>query len=1163
MKKSFLIGLLCCLISTLHATSITLQEPTNLKHWIQTQFNAKSAPFTFVYDGQSSKQLLPAWKYNFSIKEDNATCIQCVASYTDPKTHLRVSAHITGYKDFQEVDWTLFFSNHGATNTPIIEQVNAIDIVLTNKQAGDYLVNYARGTDAQSNDFEPIHLRLGNEDSLHLATVDGRSSSVTALPFFLLHAPNQSGVVFSIGWSGSWQMQMDRQDARALSLSAGMPNTHLVLYPQEQIRTPLISLLFFTDESTITGHNKFRQFVKQHCTPKLYEQVQDGLLCGGFDWGDPEPCTEYSCLDEELALTIVHRYKKFNIVPDVFWLDAGWYRGCSLEDGSPRYDLPPMMHNSNWSAYVGNWEVDSVRFPNGFKPISDEIHRLGAKFLVWFEPERVRPNTEIAIEHPEWCLHTSKFDHTYLFDMGNPEARDWMAKRIGDIMEENGIDYYRQDCNTELTAFWQDNDAPNRQGIHEIRHIEGLYAFWDQLRQRFPDMLIDNCAGGGRRVDLESLRRSVLLWRSDNTIRSKGKPTNMQNQTFGLNYFIPIQASVLYNSDPYYCISSLSGAMQMNFHLFESGYKIRDMQNAESIYRQCSPYFLGDFYPLTGDTTTEAENVWFAYQLNDPVSKSGIVLAYRRYECEQNELTVKLNKLNPTATYIVHINQKGGRIYTGQELMQGLTINSTHKGEAFVVHYAQSEQLSQQTLLDKIKGAWAGQAIGCTYGGPTEFRYRERMIDDSIAIQWPDGYLTHYFDKEPGLYDDIYMDITFVKVFEQLGLDAPINAFAQAFTTAPYPLWHANQQARYNIMHGIQPPQSGYWENNPHADDIDFQIEADYAGIMAPGMVNAAAFYCDSIGHIMNYGDGWYGGVYVAAMYALAFINDDINYVVEEALKVIPKQSKYYQCMADVIAWHKQYPNDWKTTWQLCQNKWGSEVGCPDGVLAPFNIDAIINSAYILIGLLYGEQDFEKTIDIATRCGQDSDCNPASAGGILATMLGYSQIPDKFMANLHEVEDRAFAYTDISLNTLYQMSLNQALQVIGRNGGEVTEDAVTIRLQKPKAVRLEQAFTGLQPKERIKCNLPVTETEPLSFEGKGVVVGYSFNHWGSDYAAKVEVKLDGKVVETVALPNNQHDRAPQLFYRYNLSPTAHTISFRWLNPTDDVQLSITNLLIYE
>ena len=201
-------------------------------------------------------------------------------------------------------------------------------------------------------------------------------------------------------------------------------------------------------------------------------------------------------------------------------------------------------------------------------------------------------------------------------------------------------------------------------------------------------------------------------------------------------------------------------------------------------------------------------------------------------------------------------------------------------------------------------------------------------------------------------------------------------------------LWHANQCARYNVLNGVMPPKSGHWLNNPCSDDIDFQIEADFAGLMSPGMVNTSTEISDKIGHIMNYGDGWYGGVYVAAMYSVAFVSDDINFVVEEALKVIPAESLYAQCMKDVIRWHRENPKDWKVTWQKVHDKWNNDIGCPHGVLSDFNIDAKINSAWILVGLLYGEKDFGKTTDISTRCGDDSDCNPASAGGILGTMLG-------------------------------------------------------------------------------------------------------------------------------------------------------------------------------
>lgn len=284
------------------------------------------------------------------------------------------------------------------------------------------------------------------------------------------------------------------------------------------------------------------------------------------------------------------------------------------------------------------------------------------------------------------------------------------------------------------------------------------------------------------------------------------------------------------------------------------------------------------------------------------------------------------------------------------------------------------------------------------------------------------------------------------------------------------------------------PPASGHWLNNPHADDLDYQIEADYAGLMSPGMPNTASEISDKIGHIMNYGDGWYGGVYVGAMYSLAFVSDDIAFIVSEALKTIPEESRYYQCMNDVIRWHKEFPDDWKRTWFECEKKWSEDIGCPDGVFVPFNIDAVINSAYILIGLLYGEGDFYKTMDIATRCGQDSDCNPASAAGILGTVLGYSKIPEYWLKNLREVEDMDFAYTTISLNKTYRMSFNQALQVVERNGGKIEGDNVFISCQQPVPVRLEKAFEGLYPVDRIGVNKQVAKVGDVTFEGTGIVI---------------------------------------------------------------------------
>lgn len=472
--------------------------------------------------------------------------------------------------------------------------------------------------------------------------------------------------------------------------------------------------------------------------------------------------------------------------------------------------------------------------------------------------------------------------------------------------------------------------------------------------------------------------------------------------------------------------------------------------------------------------------------------------------------------------------------------------------------------LTHGELMNKIKGGWAGQTIGVTYGGPTEFRYRDCTIGPEVEIPWGDpDYVCNTMKNSPWLYDDIYMDLTFVEVFERLGLDAPVDSFAKAFAYAKYDLWHANQAARYNIMHGIMPPESGHWKNNPHADDIDYQIEADYAGLMAPAMPNAASQVSDRVGHIMNYGDGWYGGVYMGAMYSLAFMSSDVEFIVTEALKTIPKKSKFYRCIADVIDTYHQHPDNWLVAWERCRERWNDDVACDEGALLPLNIDAVINSAYVVIGLLYGGGDFGRTLDISTRCGQDSDCNPASAGGILGTALGYDKIPAEWINPLKKAEDIQFAYTASSLTDTYRMSFSHALKMIERNGGRVTDTDVIIRCQRPRAVRFEQSFPGLLPDRRIEFKRNMNGRETVEGECAGMVFRGEVRCSDRSYVAEIEVIVDGMPQKTMSMPASFRHRSLDVYWNLDMPYKRHSFAFRWLNPRSDASIYLYDALLFK
>jgi hypothetical protein len=477
------------------------------------------------------------------------------------------------------------------------------------------------------------------------------------------------------------------------------------------------------------------------------------------------------------------------------------------------------------------------------------------------------------------------------------------------------------------------------------------------------------------------------------------------------------------------------------------------------------------------------------------------------------------------------------------------------------------KSISSEVLKDKIAGGWAGKTIAVTYGGPTEFRFRGTMVQDYQPIPWNDHYVKWWYDNSPGLYDDVYMNLSFVEVYNKYGLDAPVDSFATAFAYAKYPLWHANQAARYNILNGIKPPMSGYWLNNPHADDIDFQIEADFAGLMSPGMPNSSNEICDKIGHIMNSGDGWYGGVYVAAMYTQAFFSNDVEFIVAEGLKAIPENTAFRNCISDVIAWHKKYPDDWKQTWLEIEKKWTQDIGCPDGVFQPFNIDATVNCAYVVLGLLYGQGDFNRTIDIATRAGQDSDCNPSTAGGILGTMMGYSKLPGFWKKSLEEVSDVPFAFTDISVNKATSMGYDHALRMIERNGGKVNGNEITIKTQKIAPVKYEKSFEGIYPVEMKSLGSDFSDTISIDFEGTGIVVKGSVVSTDRtladrNYVAKAEIYLDNEMVQTISLPLSSTIRKTEIFWKYQLPLKKHNLRIKWLNPDKYVTVRVNEALIY-
>jgi hypothetical protein len=360
-----------------------------------------------------------------------------------------------------------------------------------------------------------------------------------------------------------------------------------------------------------------------------------------------------------------------------------------------------------------------------------------------------------------------------------------------------------------------------------------------------------------------------------------------------------------------------------------------------------------------------------------------------------------------------------------------------------------------------MKAGWIGQMVGVGWGGPTEFRVKGKIMGPEVMPKWRPEMVNQFRQ------DDIYVEMTFLQTLEQHGLDVSIRQAGIDFANSGYNLWHANRAGRDNLRSGIAPPDSGHPQFNKHADDIDYQIEADYSGLIAPGMPNLVIELGDKFGRLMNYGDGMYAGQFVGGMYAEAFFEDDMVKIVRAGLNCIPAESQYAEMVRDMLAWYKKNPDDWQQTWHWLEEKYHQDPRYTHGLCSrpggenAFSIDAKLNGAYIVMGLLYGKGDPDETIIISTRCGQDSDCNPSNAGGILFTTIGFARLPDRFTSKLDP--HGKFSHTPYDFPKLIEVSKKLVREALQRGGGRVekTDDGkevLMIPVRKPQPSKLERVF---------------------------------------------------------------------------------------------------------
>jgi len=675
------------------AVTSTPQELHQAQTWARFNFQSSGPrkqmpPFSFVYDGKPSADLLKRWKFTAGPSSREGSKQRQEFTYRDPSTGLELTCELTSYDDFPAVEWVLAFKNNSVKPTPILEDVRALDAQFQGA-GGSFMLHRALGSNAAPSDFSPVDQPLAPRGQIDLAPTAGRSSDTTSLPFFNLEAPGadgcresnvkspqtlcNGGVMIGLGWSGQWSASF-RGAEGAVQLKMGMERTHLRLEPGETIRTPRMLLIFWQGAEKLRANNLLRSFILAYHTPrpggKLLQMPVAHNTWFQFKFGNA--VTEQNQID---FATLIHQK---NIAIDTLVIDAGWFEG-------------------GWPHGVGNWFPRKDAFPRGLGPVGQAVHRLGMRFSVWFEPERVSEGTWLYTNHRDWLLEEGQRtqwldgkDKQDLLNLGNPDARRWLTGMVSDAIDQDGIDVFRHDFNIDPLTFWRKADAPDRQGISEIRYIEGLYAFWDELLQRHPGLMIDNCSSGGRRIDLETSSRSVPLWRSD----LSGSIVGEQASGLGLNLWVPLSSGGLFihSADPpdlYQARSTMSSGIILLWDVRKPDLNVALAQKIANEVKAFSKYYYGDVYPLTPITTDEKD--WLSYQCDRPDLGEGMVMAVRRKLAAADSLTVKLQGLQPAKTYEVEDVDSGKKqLVTGKELATGLRLSLANPQSSTLLIYREA-----------------------------------------------------------------------------------------------------------------------------------------------------------------------------------------------------------------------------------------------------------------------------------------------------------------------------------------------------------------------------------------------------------------------------------------------------------------------------------------
>jgi alpha-galactosidase len=643
-------------------------------------------PFSFTYGGRSSDELLPAWEQVEQTSQLDSDRTKRTVVWTDVKTGLRVQWDAVRYDDFPAVEWILHFENAGSAATPILENIQAMDLTVSTPLSPHvpYVLHRAKGGVPNPSHVMPKSSVVDEKRPSSLGSETGRSSTKN-MPFFRLDAGGEAYVA-AIGWSGCWKADFAAHDGKRLRMTAGMETTHFLLHPGEKVRSPRILLLRWEGDAA-ESNAQFRQLIYKHYAARRNGQPPlPTIFCNtcftrGGGWLN-------EC-NAENQISLIHAYAPLGL--EALLTDAGWFTG-------------------GWPGGAGNWDARQDAYPDGMGPVAKAALDKGLIYGLWYEPERVMAGTGIHQAHPEWCLRSGPGPQdTYLLDFGLPEVQQYFFDIVKGYMNLPGFRVYRQDFNMDPLPYWRYNDPPDRQGITELKYIEGLYAYWDRIATTWPDSLMEECASGGHRIDLETVMRMHIHQKTDYWFDDQTDQTAI----FGLSQFLPNNVIVahLNNLDTYSFHSTMASSLCLGWIADAPDFDARRGKQLIDRYKQVRHLLVGGWYPLLtcpndyvdlntrdadlwlwGDASKHRKphTEWVATQYHRPDLGEGMVLAFRRPDSPYASVQVSLRGIEPAATYEVSWDSRGPgdtKLMPGSNLSGGFEIFLPKKRSSDLIVY--------------------------------------------------------------------------------------------------------------------------------------------------------------------------------------------------------------------------------------------------------------------------------------------------------------------------------------------------------------------------------------------------------------------------------------------------------------------------------------------